>query len=193
MNTKFVLILTCLGIGAALFIPETASGVITNVTVSGGTGGALGFAGVDATIYKDFNPLTGGGGLGPIDVTVTVNSGDLVYNIHEDATSQGSGFVHNNSGQTWTDFHFVLETISGSPFTFVGYSTDVFGNGTMSSTTLNLYNGTVLQGWDFHPVLRVYGASAGQFTIHETASVPEPATICMLGLGVLGLLKKRRA
>jgi hypothetical protein len=42
---------------------------------------------------------------------------------------------------------------------------------------------------DYVPV----GVSGCTYTYHIWSDIPEPATVCLLGLGVLSLLKKRRA
>jgi hypothetical protein len=172
---------------AVLAAACTAQAAITAISVTN-VGGVLGYGGADATIYKDFNPNTPGGGLGPIDVNVTVDSALNPYTIWEATTSQGNGFVHNYSGQTWTDFHFKIDTLEGGPFTFSGCATDVFATKVIAPTTIDLFDGTVPVGNDFHPVLRINAAGAGRFTIHETATVPEPSTVALLALAAFGLL-----
>jgi hypothetical protein len=169
----------------AILVLATASvaqAVITNVTVTPpGTGGLLGYSGVDVTLYKDFNPTVG---LGPVDVNVTVDAPWSIY-LHEAPTSQGSGFVHNYSGQTWTDFHF--EIVSGNASFILPPSYDVFTSDTWTATTVDLSGGTVPVGSDFHPTLYLQSTGPGTVVIREIAAVPEPSTLALIGLGALGL------
>jgi hypothetical protein len=178
MRRSFVVILFV----AILATAGTAEAVITNVEISPqGTGGVLGTSGIDTTIWKDFNPVVG---LGPIDVIVTVDAAMPVY-IHEETTSHGNGFIHNYSGQAWTDFHF--EIISGAASFTLPPAYDVFTHATTTATKIDLDGGVVPIGTDFHAVLYLYASEPGTFVVRETATVPEPSTLVLLG-GAIGLL-----
>jgi len=161
---------------------------ITSLNVApSSSGGTLGVStdGMTGVVYKDFNPPVG---LGPVDVVVTVNTpGD--YNISENTYGSWNGFVHNISGQDWSDFHFqILEP--GAAFTAINY--DVFTDHSLAPSTIDLFNGTVPVSTDFHPVLTVQVGDVAEFpytfTIRETATVPEPSTLALLFVSAIGLL-----
>ncbi|MGA2797318.1 MAG: PEP-CTERM sorting domain-containing protein [Thermoguttaceae bacterium] len=161
---------------------------ITDVTISDENSGVLGFSGADTTIYSDWTPSS------PamyIYVNVMVDSALDSYNIFEDTTSQGAGFIRNSTHGDWTGYNFEIINQSGGPFTFsqnAPISYDVFGSDMTSPNLITVYNGGLISGSDFHATLRIKAESPGSFTIQEYFWFPEPSTFTMLGSAALGLL-----
>ncbi|MFH1371643.1 MAG: PEP-CTERM sorting domain-containing protein, partial [Planctomycetota bacterium] len=62
---------------------------------------------------------------------------------------------------------------------------DLINGGTLEDVIDELNNGTLRVG------IHIIGLPDG--SSESAILVPEPATMCLLGLGALGLLKKRRA
>lgn len=179
-------LLIALLVGAG--VSQQAFGVITASSVTGGSGGILEQGADFVTLYKDFNPSLPDPHLGPIDVNVTV-SGPGDYWIEEKPYGNKNGFIHNYSGLNWTDFHFEL---LGDGFTFApgSFSNDVFGDAIITGMTIDLANGTVPNGSDFHAVFAVHtdNPNGGTFTVRETATVPEPSSLVLLAAAAAGLL-----
>ncbi len=136
---------------------------ITDVTISDENSGVLGFSGADTTIYTDWTRSS------PalyIDVNVMVDSALDPYNIFEDTTSQGKGFIRNSTVGGWTGFNFEIINQSGGPFTFsqnAPLSYDVFRSDSTSPNLITVYNGGLLPGSDFHATLRINAESPGSF------------------------------
>jgi hypothetical protein len=182
------LVATLLAVGMVLGVCGFLNANVTNVTVSPqGTGGVLDNDGYIVTVYKDFNPIVG---LGPVDVNITVNGSGAVVLAESDSNLNG-GFIHNNTGQTWKDFHF---QILGDA-TFYGFLNDAFAGVTMTPSKIDLYNGLVAWGDNFHADLNIFAPGPGTFTVREWASVdggppvPEPITLSMLALSGIGLAR----
>jgi hypothetical protein len=150
-----------------------------------GTGGLLG-VGVDPdwiVIYKDFNPTVG---LGPVDLRITVDApGD--YIVYEKPYQTYNGFIHNISGFCWTDFHFQL--IGNGWFNYGSAANDKFASSFVTNTTIDLWDGSVPQGTDFHPGFAFHANAEGDYIIKEWATVPEPSALVLLGIGAISLLR----
>jgi hypothetical protein len=183
-------------IGSALVVVSLMVGSsfgtpIISVDVDPPTSGGVLYIGDNlAVVYKDFNPWVG---LGPIDVNFTVN-GPGNYWLAETKVEIGQdtyyGFVHNYSGQDWTDFHFQLLAPAGVQFYSAMF--DAFGTGRIGPTSIDLCDGAVPVGTDFHPQVLVVVPPEYQgpvsFTVRQTATVPEPSTLALLAGGAAALL-----
>jgi hypothetical protein len=110
--------------------------------------------------------------------------------------------ANNNSGQTWTDFHFDLTNDSqgGTSVGFLppGINSAFQNASTATSTTINWENGTVANNSDVSFSFLVQTGvnfSGDTFKVREYASVPEPLTIlgslATIGFGAYAERKRK--
>jgi hypothetical protein len=117
----------------------------------------------------------------------TIGAADVDPVIH--ITKQ----IDNDSGFAWTDYHI---QISGQGVTYVPGSatSDRFSTVVENGNNIDFFsplivpvNDSVTLGFDIQVPSGIFS-----FSISQTPT-PEPATMGLLGLGALGLLRKRRA
>ena len=143
-----------------------------------------------------FNADTNGGGFNGIQVSTTgiFNGANFSYNSAPITTTDGSQFANLNGAVTNTVNTFVaIHSSTDSfgltivPFASSGNYTVQFipGSGTVYlPIAFNLFNaGTYQQTYPYH------SPYSGQvFATVNVASVPEPSTYALLGLGAIGMM-----
>jgi hypothetical protein len=189
-NRSRTLVVAVLGLSLTLALGSTArAGYIVNVIESGGNVVATGsgtidtaglqFVGNGGNFYAMFIPTAGDVILGPTFNNLFVDfysgiSGPTSFGTgaRYDADSGSGALIGILSG----DFIVPDQYVSG---TFLS-STDTWTGQTFA--TLGLTPGTYVWTWGS-------GANADSFTMNiGGSSVPEPASIMMVGIGTLGLL-----
>jgi hypothetical protein len=125
--------------------------------------------------------------------------------------------VNNNTGATWTDFHWILIQSGFASFnqdetypaTHAGFSTDPFvtheWSSAIGSQELSVAGGTLPSGSSFSPgatsgelVIDVNLAAdgdqaGGRFTLKEIPTIPEPMTLSLLAIGGLYMAMRRKS
>jgi hypothetical protein len=190
---------TCLALVTALALTAgwARGATITNATVNP-AGSANVTIGANAlTIDKTFTSLD------PIDITfhVMMTGSPTMYSITDT--------VNNNSGVTWSDFHFIV-LFPGGGTTFVGNPAPTSdGDGSFvlrpdpesflpDTTILDWSGGTVPSGQKviFTATLDVNDNPFGDydFTLREQPTVPEPGslTLALIGFGAAIILISQR-
>ncbi len=146
-------------------------------------------------VSKTFNTLD------PIDIVFTViNSGGITsYLFDEDVT--------NNTGFDWTDYHFVIGVGVGANFVpGVGGGLVQFDPSNPAGNTAFAtgFQGAITVDW-FPPGGHANGATelydvqllifdtadpsgTYQFTLRQYPTIPEPSSVIILGVGIVGVL-----
>ncbi len=138
------------------------------------------FGGMD--VVKEYSDI------GPMQLTITVDS-DGQYILDEDIT--------NSTGVDWTDFHWrydvetdgdfsiVFSTISIRPFKEI--------DDPSCPTCVDVSNGPLLNGESFQPSMgfELDDSSGGVITLTQIPTIPEPATVALMGIGLAGLGYRR--
>jgi PEP-CTERM motif len=154
---------------------------------TGGSGSMEGQGNGQVTILKTFTKLG--------DIPIIVSGGPLPVANGMD-TLHVSERVTNNTGVPWTDFHYLaglIDAASSLQIDFLNFAnpTGEFTSSTPSFRALTLL-GNVPDGHTFSVSfdLKVTGQpnSFYEYGIHETPSVPEPATISLAAGSLLGLM-----
>jgi hypothetical protein len=144
-------------------------------------------------------------GIGPVDIEFTVtNSGGVTeYHFQEG--------VHNGTGIPWTDYHMQLGFGMGTAFTpspagdgldfdFPEQTSPVsmgpFTTIVVAEDSIDAYNGVVpplmYVGYLHFHIDVPDGITAFTIRQYPTIDVPEPSSLLLAGISVLGLLRRRQ-
>lgn len=185
----------------ALLSAGAQAGVVTGVTSvtvgdnpffasSGGTGNVVTFDPNQqvAVLEKTFTTL------GDVPIIIDRTSSQGVDTFHVDER------VRNDTGVDWTDFHFVVELIDANQdltiaFLNVANPTGQWTNGASDPNQLSLF-GLVPAGdtfsLSFDLQMNDQPGAFALFGVHEFPSVPEPATLGLVGVGLAAIGAKGR-
>ena len=185
------------GVGSAYVAPRTAIETPDDVTY--GTDYAAVFARVDTQAHHlSVGNIIGGG----FTLSGMNNPGAVYGSLYLSPNGLGGSTVMINMspmGRTGADgayvYTFDLNTaadvkikngLDGSWGTAL--TTGTFG-GAIDYIENSIYSGTYAAF--FGPQIGMSGTSGTTFTVSQIQLVPEPATICMLGLGALSLIRRK--
>jgi hypothetical protein len=101
--------------------------------------------------------------------------------------------INNNSGFTWTDYHIQISG-QGSVYIPGSATSDRFSTIAENGNNIDFFspltvpvNDSVTLGFDIQVASGIFSFSISQMP------TPEPATICLLGLGALTMIRRRRS
>lgn len=143
----------------------------------------------------DFTADAEGGVLNLYETYTTTGSDsvNMFATTDEDPIVKAAKFVTNGNGHVWTGYTLTLNNASlGVSFTGVAGS-DYFNTAVVTPNLITFSNGVVPVGEEVMLYFRILVADAGDFSWCVTQqAIPEPATLAILGLGSLALLRKRK-
>ena len=181
-----------------IFGAAANAAIITGYTVVGNGNGTATVSIINNDIVITGKNFTS---LGPIDITFnTANSGGPnTYVVGEGITNNVTPAV------TWTDYHEQLGSGTGNNFVPAAANVSFalpdnnsnFSVMTLAPQTIDMSGGTVTPGNTLSVGFDVtvpdqVGTNGITFTLRQFPSVPEPASLSLLGLGALSLLGRRR-
>ena len=198
MNNLSKLVIAALAFGGSISA-ASAAGVITNVTASGD-----GLESFESLINNTTNTL---------DLTKafdSVNPIVLTFTVGHIDGGQGNPYtvteaITNNTGQSWVDFHYsIQEPDQGQGVVFTEHASATLSGFTLdpepSSGPRNLnFTGDLADAGTANASFMIspFDPGAGNtatFTLTQVPTIPEPETYAMLlaGLGLMGVMAKRR-
>jgi hypothetical protein len=178
MNIRTI---SCAGL---ICLSLSANAAIVGFTVdANGNGNISAFiSGTVLEVTKDYRRI------GPMTIYLTVDTpGSYILNERP---------ILNNTGVTWTDFHWEITRSSGTVFFECCTSAAPFLTVNDTPTTIDAFDGVVPDSGSFNPRIRLRVITPGiqSITIQQyPTTVPLPATGWLLGssLGLLGWMRRK--
>ena len=183
-----------LGFGGTVYLGNRVEGGPSYLNVDGGS---LALAG---NAYMGMGAGSNG--------TLTVNSGSVSVGGATIIGEAGSGTLVMNGGTLTSTWQVLFGNAGGTGHVQLDGGTMDVHSLIMTSGTMDITGGLLKMKWDYTPSINAfvaaglitgYGGSGSVVVEYDTATeytmvtaVPEPATMMLLGLGGLGLLRRKR-
>jgi hypothetical protein len=178
------------GADGIVFVVQTVS------NTAGGSGGGIGYAGLTNSVGVEFDNWNNGGGDGNNGNHVGINLGGSVTSV---ARNDSPGFTLDSGDliTAWVDYDGVNDllevranTTGTRPTTaLLSYTVDLTQELGATDAFVGFTSGTGSAGADHDIVSWQFNSS---FEPIDQIGVPEPGTLAVLGLGLIGLYRMRR-